>query len=119
MVENKSQKHLIFVPFEGSWDKFLFDLEVELDGDLNHDGSNIGFFGTAPTTQQTALTSQDTSLTHTAPGTPDFAIQDLTQTTPFGFVTKDEGNTVLQVILNLQVRVQELEDKLKAYGLLA
>ena len=27
---------------------------LDIDGNLNHDGSNIGFFGTAPTTQQTA-----------------------------------------------------------------
>jgi len=96
--------------------------ELEINGDLNHDGTNIGFFSTAPTTQQTALTTQDTSITHTAPGTPDFAIQDLVDSgvaSAFGFATKDEGNTVLQVILNLQVRVQELEDKLQAYGLLA
>lgn len=79
----------------------------------------LGFYGVSPVVQQTALTSQDTSLTHTAPGTPDFAIQDLTQTTPFGFVTKDEGNTVLQVILNLQTRVAEVETKLQSLGLLA
>ena len=63
------------------------------------------------------LTTQDTSITHTSPSTPDFAIQDLTQTTPFGFVTQDEGNTVLQVILNLQVRVLELENRLEELGL--
>ena len=58
------------------------------------------------------LTTQETTITHTAPSTADYAIQDLTTTTPFGFVTKDEGNTVLQVIANLQTRVQELEDHL-------
>lgn len=50
-----------------------------------------------------------TTITHTAPGTPDYAIQNLTQTTPFGFVTADEGNSVLKVIANLQARVTELE----------
>ncbi len=78
----------------------------------------IGFWNTTPVVQPTALTTQDTSITHTAPGTPDFAIQDLTSTSPFGFVTKDEGNTVLQVILNLQTRVAELESKLQAVGVL-
>jgi len=91
--------------------------ELELDGALNHDGANVGFFGTAPATQQTELTDELTSITHTAPGTPDYAIQDLTAG-GFGFVTKDEGNTVLSVILNLQTRVNELETKLTAYGLL-
>ena len=67
----------------------------------------------------TALTTKLTPVTHTAPGTPDYAIQDLTDTSPFGFVTKDEGNTVLSVILNLQTRVNELETKLIYAGLLA
>lgn len=30
--------------------------ELDLDGDLNHDGSNIGFFGTAPAAQAAAYT---------------------------------------------------------------
>jgi len=63
-----------------------------------------------------ALTTQLTSITATAPGTPDYAIADLTQTTPFGFVSADEGQTVLKVILNLQTRVAELEARLQASG---
>jgi len=66
-----------------------------------------------------ALTATLTALTHTAPGTPDYAIQDLTNSGGFGFVTKDEGNTVLSVVLNLQTRVTELEAALQAAGLLA
>lgn len=67
--------------------------------------------------QSAALTTQSTTITHTAPGTPDFAVQDLTSTTPFGFVTQDEGNTVLSVIKNLQTRVAEIEAILQANGL--
>ena len=81
-------------------------------------GNKIGFYAVTPVVRPTALTTQLTSITHTSPGTPDYAIQDLTQTTPFGFVTKDEGNTVLSVILNLQTRVSELETKLQGIGLL-
>ncbi len=29
--------------------------DLELDGDLNHDGTNVGFYGTAPTAQQTGV----------------------------------------------------------------
>ena len=79
----------------------------------------IGFFDATPVVQPTELTDELTSITHTAPGTPDYAIQDLVQNTGFGFVTKDEGNTVLSVILNLQTRVNELETKLADLGLLA
>lgn len=70
-------------------------------------------------TQGAALTAQDTTITHTAPGTPDYAIQDLTQTNPFGFVTADEGNTVLKVIANLQTRLAEVEARLEALGIVA
>lgn len=76
---------------------------------------HVGFYGTDHVTQGAALTATVTSLTHTAPSTPDYAIADLTQdspTAPFGFTTKDEGNTVLKVIANLQARVNELEARL-------
>lgn len=65
-----------------------------------------------------ANTAALTAITFTAPGTPDYAIQDLTDSGGFGFVTKDEGNTVLSVIKNLQTRVAELESKLATYGIL-
>ena len=45
------------------------DSAVELDGDLNHDGSNVGFYGTAPAAQASA----DAALTGT-PGTADGAM---------------------------------------------
>ena len=52
-----------------------------------------------------------TTITHTAPGTPDYALQNLTTTTPYGFATQDEGNTLLSVAKNLQVRVTDLENR--------
>lgn len=54
-----------------------------------------------------------TTITHTAPGTPDYAVQDLINTSAYGFVTKDEGNSVLSVIKNLQQRVLDLEARVK------
>ena len=68
-------------------------------------------------TQGAALSAQLTSITHTAPGTPDYAIQNLVQNTGFGFATADEGNTVLSVILNLQTRLAEVEARLEGVGL--
>jgi hypothetical protein len=79
----------------------------------------LGFFNKTPVVQPSALTAQLASLTHTEPSTPDYAIQDLTNSSPYGFVTKDEGNTVLKVIKNLQTRVQELETKLESLGIIA
>lgn len=67
--------------------------------------------------QAAALTSQFTTITHTAPGTPDYAIQDLINSSAYGFVTKDEGNSVLKVVANLQARLAEVEAILQSAGL--
>ena len=93
--------------------------DPQLDGAIvGKTGGTVGFFGTTPTTKQTALTAALTALTHTAPSTPDYALQNLVQNTGFGFVTADEGNTVLSVIVRLNTRVTELETKLVALGLI-
>ena len=94
--------------------------DPQLDGAImGASGGTAGFFGTTPVTKATAMTAQLTTITASAPGTPDYAIQDLVAATGYGFVTADEGQSVLKVIANLQTRVGELETKLKAYGLLA
>lgn len=36
-------------------DKLLLDGEVEIDGALNHDGTHVGFYGTAPVAKQTGV----------------------------------------------------------------
>jgi len=82
----------------------------------------LGFWGSTPVVQPTALSVALTPITHTAPGTPDYAIQDLVDSgvgSTWGFATQDEGNTVLKVILNLQTRINELETKLQAVGIIA
>lgn len=68
--------------------------------------------------QSSALTAQLTTITHTAP-TADYAIQNLVDEAGFGFVTADEGNTVLSVIANLQTRLAQVEAALEAAGLVA
>jgi hypothetical protein len=40
-----------------NFDAYRFDNSVEIDGDLNHDGSNVGFYSTAPTSQATGYTT--------------------------------------------------------------
>lgn len=79
----------------------------------------VGFYGVTPVVQGAALTAQLTTITHTAAGTPDYAIQNLTTTTPYGFVTADEGNTVLAVIANLQARLAQVEARLETIGMIA
>ena len=81
-------------------------------------GNRVGVFGVTPVVRPTALTTALTTLTFTAPGTPDYAIADFTQTTPWGFASQDEARTVMSVIANLQTRVGEINTKLQALGLL-
>jgi hypothetical protein len=92
-------------------------IEIEASGTV----AKLGFFGVAPVVRPTALTTQLTTITHTAPGTPDYALQDLVDSSggaAFGFATKDEGNTLLSVVKNLQTRLAEVETKMQALGLL-
>jgi len=69
--------------------------------------------------EQSEITDELTDLTHEAAGSPDYAIQALTNSTPFGFVTADEGTTVMMVVANNQARINEIETALVALGLLA
>ena len=85
---------------------------------ISVEGNRLGFFAATPVAKQAAMTTQLQTITHSAPGTTDYAIADSTQTTPWGFTSSDEVLTLLSVIANLQTRVQELENKLVAYGLL-
>lgn len=66
-----------------------------------------------------SLTTQLTTVTHTAPSSEDFALQDLTSTSGFGFKTKDEGNSAMKALANLQTRMSELETVLQNIGILA
>ncbi len=70
--------------------------EIELDAALNHDGTTVGFYGTAPTTKPAALTAADAS---TVDGT--------------------YGAEEAAVIANLRTRLGELETKLQSLGLLS
>jgi len=77
-----------------------------------------GFYGGAPVAQGAALTAQLTTITPAdAAGTPDYAIQAITASTPYGFVNAAEAITVLYVIKNLQVRCAELEARVEALSL--
>ena len=70
------------------------------------------FQGAALTTQLTTITIAD------AAGTPDYALQALTTTSPYGLATGAEAITLQYVIQNLQVRLAEVEARLVALGLI-
>lgn len=70
-------------------------------------------------TSPASLTSQVTTITHTAPTSDDYALQDLVQASAWGFATKDEGNSALKAVANLQTRLDELETALSNIGLIS
>jgi len=84
-------------------------LDIETGGMVTVDGSQLA----ALTAQLTTLTPAD------AEGTPDYAIAAITNSTPFGFASAQEGITVLYVIANLQTRLAEVEARLASLGLTA
>ena len=79
----------------------------------------LGFWNAAPVIRPTALTTALTQITHTGPGSPDYAIAVPISSNAWGFSLQAEFETAMSVILNLQVRVDELETKMQAMGLLA
>lgn len=81
-------------------------------------GQKLGFYNATPVARQAALTAALTQITFSEPAATDFAIASVSNVTPFGFTTANEGNTVMKVINNLQVRVDQLESRLQSYGLL-
>jgi hypothetical protein len=75
---------------------------------------------TANGTQGAALTAQLTTITPAdAEGTPDYAIQAITNTSPYGFASAQEAITLLYVIKNLQERLAEVEARLEGVGIVA
>ena len=78
----------------------------------------VGFWGTTPVDKPAALTTQLTAITIAdAAGTPDYALQAVTNSSPYGFTDGPELITFLYVVQNLQVRVAELEARLEECGL--
>jgi hypothetical protein len=88
---------------------------------LGQDSSEkISFWGTTPCDQPAALTAQLGTITCTAAGTTDYAIQVLvTGESNFGFTTVSEAHTFLAVIANLQARMVELDTKLVEIGIIS
>lgn len=94
-------------------DLALDNLDVTVQS-LTADGAVIGggTVGAALTAQLTSITIAD------AAGTPDYALQALTTTLPYGLATAAEAITLLYVIQNLQVRLAQVEARLEAAGII-
>ncbi len=59
------------------------------------------------------------TLTQAGTFTPDYAIQAITNSSPYGFANAAEGETVLSVVIRSAARIKAIEDALVGLGLLA
>ena len=78
----------------------------------------LSFYAATPIIRPTALTTALTTLTNAGTAS-DFAIQVMINASAWGFANQAEGETVVEVVLNNQARINELETKLQALGLIA
>lgn len=82
--------------------------------------SQVGFWGKAPVVQQTILgTAAVATATKADADSNDTTWAAMTTSTPWGFANQADAQGALQVIINLQVRLADLEAKLKASGIVA
>ena len=81
---------------------------------------NHGFNGVTPIARPAAITAASVasgSMTFTAPGTPDYAFADVVSG-GYGCSTADEMRSLLKVVQNSLVRIEEIYSKLQALGLI-
>jgi hypothetical protein len=95
--------------------EFQIHIGANLLGDINHDGSNIGFFGTAPAAQTAAYTQTyaTASRTHANPTGAQLSITFTTDDpaiTPDGSVTIADGDT--PTVNELLEYCEELNDQI-------
>jgi len=81
----------------------------------------IGFWGTTPVNQPSALTAAATTIETTIDGTAaDYAIATIENTIGTSkFSTVDAANTVLKAVTNARTRILEIEAALEEVGLMA
>lgn len=129
-------------PTVGDTGDATFAGEVEIDGDLNHDGSNVGFYGTAPAAQASAYTQTystadrthanltSATLTDSSGGSTDDTVAAITAIGGSGATTAQEGeindnfaevteeiNALRVDLVDLKQLVNSLIDDLQALGL--
>lgn len=80
----------------------------------------VGFWGATPVVRPTILgTAAVATATKADADSNDTTWAAITNTSPYGFASAADGIGVLQVIINLQVRLADLEAKLKTTGIVA
>lgn len=96
-------------------DAYIDDLtltaDVNIGGDLNHDGSNIGFFGTAPVAQ--GASGADLTNSVTSGGTDD-TIDNIT----LGGISNADFTSTRNAVYQLARKLKQVNDTLRDYGML-
>jgi hypothetical protein len=82
-------------------------------------GNTLGFYNHAVAVQPVCSVSPLTTITHTAPGTPDYAFSDTINSSAWGFSSQDEANTLLKVVAALQAEIADLKVALRSNGTIA
>lgn len=85
----------------------------------NRETDKIAFYDGDPISQPESLTPSLTIISFDEPDTPNFSLTGLTNVLPFGFSSMDDIKTLLMVMENLQVRLNEVEARLESLGLIA
>jgi hypothetical protein len=114
--------------------KMIVPLEIITNGDATQDflivknPAGVQLFkvkgdGTVvngvPQAAVTAATVATSGFTVTAPGGADYLIQALVQNTGFGFVTANEGQSFLALVKNMYTRLEEMQARLVAAGIIS
>ena len=87
------------------------DSALELDGDLNHDGNNIGFFGTAPVAK--GISGADLTNNVTSGGVDD-TINDINGMA----INAADFTTTRNAIYQLARKLKQVNDTFRDYGML-
>ena len=89
------------------------------DGKIYIYNSSDNLVGTINLTPGSSLTAAVTTITHDEPTTADYNYtSSVTNSSAYGLSSADEFKSLLKVVKNLQTRVNELEARLKSFGLL-
>lgn len=79
----------------------------------------VGFYGTTPVVRPILGTAAVATATKADADSNDTTWAAMTTSTPWGFASQADAQGVLQVIINLQVRLADLEAKLKTIGIVS
>lgn len=67
----------------------------------------------------TADVADGDTVSAPTPGAEDYAFTAATSTSPFGFANANEADSFIALVVNLRTRINELEARLEANGLIA